>query len=108
MSSRAPSSCVPSAARPKQNRGESATTPDSAPISRLTWLTVRPGSRSVTASITHWRGPQAEQPDRLGAGQRSRRRAHDGSSGPPAGSVSSASASMSTASRTRRAPRNAV
>src|SRR5580704_3951727 len=50
ISSAAPSRSVPSVTRSKQNRSESATTPDRAPISSRTQVTLAPGRRSVTAS----------------------------------------------------------
>src|SRR5580704_9633489 len=52
ISKRAPSRLVPSVTRSKQNRTESATTPDSAPISRRTQVILASGRRSVTASTT--------------------------------------------------------
>src|ERR1700691_3541786 len=50
ISSAAPSRSVPSVTRSKQNRSESATTPESAPISSRTQVTLAPGRRWVTAS----------------------------------------------------------
>src|SRR5712692_5368172 len=52
ISRRAPCRSVPSVTRSKQNRTESATTPDSAPISSRTQVIRAPGSRPVTASMT--------------------------------------------------------
>src|SRR6202050_825097 len=52
MSRLAPSRFVPSVTRSKQNLTESATTPESAPISRRTEVILASGSRSVTAATT--------------------------------------------------------
>src|ERR1700690_2301828 len=52
ISGRAPCMLVPSVARSKQNRSESGTTPDSAPISSRTQVTLASGSRPVTWSTT--------------------------------------------------------
>src|ERR1700753_2627510 len=52
ISSRAPSRLVPSVTRSKQNRTESATTPDRAPISSRTQVIRASGRRPVTASTT--------------------------------------------------------